>query len=92
MLETVGRVVERIEDIDFLSKLFAAGGGDGGKLGLGVEGEHAAPVKKQVPDQRHRLAGARSGHRQDVAVILDPDELVAERADQDFCSRIIRVV
>src|SRR5665213_4185951 len=70
----------------------ATRGGDVGKFGLRVRRHDAPAIKQEIIDERDGLSGARSGDRQDVPVIIDTDELVTERADENLSARIARVI
>ena len=69
--------------MDLLPERGAPGGGDVGEFGLRVRRHDAAAIEQKIVDERDGLARARTGDGQDVPVILDPDELGAERADRE---------
>src|SRR6185437_14133298 len=75
-----------------LPKRRAPGSGDVGEFGLRVRRHNAPAIEQEIIDECDGLARARPGDRQDVPVILDPDELIAERADENLSARITRVI
>src|ERR1700726_4873941 len=78
--------------MDLLPERGAPGSGDIGELGLRVCRHDAPPIEQEIIDERDGLSGARSGDGQDVPVIIDPDELVAERANENLPARIAWVI
>src|ERR1700686_575348 len=75
-----------------LSEGRAPRGCDIGEFGLWVRRHDAPAIEQEIIDERDGLSRARPGYGQDMAVILDPDELVAERADENLSARIARVI
>ena len=90
--QPVGGMVEGVEDDHLLAERGPALGGDVGEFRLRIDRQHAAAIEQQVANDHHRFAAAIPRHRQDVAIVFDPDQLVAEGADQNFSARIVGIV